>query len=245
MAGGIIAAKRPKIVDTKEIVLCIGDSTSAGSNGGTGNGPTPPAGHSFYYHRSSNEIRALNPDVVPAPSGTQYPQAVIKYRDVVDKNLIIIPAGLGGSFISNSGNNWSTSGTLYGLAQTDVTNALSLSGKKLKAIYISLSINDIMNAVALQDIYDAWDSLLSRLNSDYPGIPICIDKVGVRADTMNARVLAVQNYIAGKASSDITVIEGMSAMDGLGYMADALHPTQTGNNYRGDLIGQWLLTLRY
>lgn len=243
--SGIITAKRPSIQDNKEILITIGDSTSAGANGNTGAAPTPPSGKSFWYRRSDTSIRALNPDVVNAPAGTQYPQAVIHYTDIVNKKITVIPAGLGGSFISNNGTNWSSSGTLYGLMQTDVTNAISLTGKKVKGIYISLSINDVQNAVPLQDIYDAWDSLLSRLDSDFPGIPIAIDKIGVRADTVTVRVTSVQNYIASKASSKITILEGMSVMDSLGYMADALHPNQTGNNYRGDLIGQWLLELPF
>lgn len=241
ISTGLIGAKKPSIVDNKELLICIGDSTSAGTNGNTGNGPYPPAGHGLYYKRSPIGITPLLPDIIAPPAGSQYPQAVVKYNSISGKRLIIVPTGSGGSYLSNTGNNWSTSGTLYGLMQTDTANAIELTGRSLKGIYISVGINDITLGVSVATMQAGWDSLLSRLASDFPNIPICIDKNGASSALTN--LATMQAYVAGKASSTITVIDGMSAMQGLGYMADTVHPNQTGNNYRGDLIGNWLLSL--
>lgn len=241
----IVLVKRPSITDNKEILLAIGDSNSAGTNCNTGPSPTPPALLSFKYNRSGNTVTAMGVDVVSSPLGTQYPQAIITYTDIVNKKIIVVPSGLGGSFLSNTGTNWSPSGTLYALAQSDVAAAISITGKKLKGIYICVSTNDVVNGVPLQDIYDAWDSLISRLQSDYPGVPICIDNPGAQAGTADARFASVRSYLAGAGYSNTTIVNGMSAMNGLGYMCDATHSSQTGKNYQGTLIGNWLLNLPY
>ncbi len=233
---------RQPVIEDRMGLLVIGDSTSAGSNGNTGAGPTPTIDTAYWYNRSSNIIQLMNPDFVNAPAGTQFPKAAVDFYAATGKKLLVIPSGLGGSYISNTGTNWSTSGTLYALAQTDVQKCYAkLTIPRLTGIYISVSINDISNAVSVATMQAAWDSLLLRLQTDYPNVPICIDKMG--ASTMIANLATMQAYVAAKASDLITVIDGMSVMQGLGYMADALHPNQTGNNYRGALIADWLETV--
>lgn len=242
--SSVIFLKQGKLSDSKEIVICIGDSNSAGTNGSTGNGPYVSAGQAFYYNRSPIGIRNLLPDIIASPSGSQYPQAAITYYSSSGKRIIFVPTGSGGSYISNTGTNWSTSGTLYALMQTDVTRAIDITGKQLKGIYICLSINDIVGGVSVATMQAAWDSLLSRLQSDYPGVPICIDKMGASNPALT-NLVTMQAYVAGKASATITVIEGMSSMQANGWFSDTIHPIQTGNNYRGTLIGGWLLSLTY
>ncbi len=238
---------RQTVIEDRRGLLVIGDSTSAGSNGATGAGPTPTIDTSFFYDRASNILRIMNPDFVNAPSGTQFPKACIDFYAATGKKLLVIPSGLGGSYITNTGSNWSPSGAQYALAQSDYQKCFAkLTIPSLLGIYISLSVNDATDVgVSLASIDAAWTSLITRLQTDYPGVPIAIDKIGVDAGTMSSKIATVQGYIDALAVtfSGVTIIEGMSVMQSLGYMADGKHPNQTGNNYRGALIADWLETL--
>src|SRR6478735_6219374 len=95
------------VLEKRRLLLVIGDSTSAGTNGNTGSGPTPAVDTCFYFQRSGGEIHVMNPDFVSAPAGTQFPKAGIDYYAAKARGLTIIPSGLGGSFITNFGTNWS------------------------------------------------------------------------------------------------------------------------------------------
>lgn len=231
--------RQNKVIDNKEILVTLGDSTSAGTNGSTGNASFPPAGQARYLIRSPLGLKAMTPDVVGSGFGTPYPKAITTYYNNTKKRITVVPTGVGGSFVSNTGTNWSSSGTLYALMQTDIVNAIAMTEKSLKGFFISVAINDIANGVSLATIQSDYDDLLTRIQTDYPNVPICLDKNG--STTGYANLAAMQTWIETKASSLITVINGMNGCVSGGYMADTLHPNQNGNEIvRAPLIGNWL-----
>lgn len=239
--------------DGKQAVLIIGDSTSAGSNNSTGNGPSPAASTAYYYRRTTTDIVQITSDIVSAPNGTQYPQMCTDYYNATGKKLVVIPCGSGGSNFSSEGdgNDWSTTGTLYAQAVTDAHNALSLLElAKLKYILIaSLGINDARGAVALSTIQSDISSLISRLQTDFPGVPIMIEQIG-RSETasLNARIGSIRGYLKQVCidNDNVHIIGGLISLFAAGgYGTDNLHPNQTGNNYRGSMYARWMINASY
>ena len=252
----ILSAAKPTdtTVDNKQAFLVIGDSTSAGSNNNTGNGPSPVSGTAYYYRRSTTDIVQISTDIVAAPLGTQYPQFCTDYFNGSGKKAVIIPTGFGGSnFAVRTGEsgNWSTTGTLYALAVTDAMNALSILGlTKLKCIFISsLGINDARGTTSLAQIQSDMVSLITRLRTDFPGVPIMIEQIGrSEVASLNARIGTIRGYLKDIALTynDVYLMGGiLSCISSGGYGADNLHPSQTGNNNRGAMYARWMLNSSY
>lgn len=235
--------------DGKQAFLVIGDSTSAGSNNSTGNGPAPVSGTAYYYRRATTDIVEMTADIVAAPLGSQYPQFCTSYFNGSGKKAVIIPTGVGASNFSPDGdtNDWSTTGDNYAPAVTDARNTLALLGlTKLKAIFIcSLGINDARGSAVLSTIQSDITSLLTRLQSDFPDVPIIMEQIG-RDETasLTARIGAIRGYIktAVIANPNVYLLGGLSPLfSNGGYGVDNLHPNQTGNNWRGEQMARWML----
>lgn len=236
--------------DGRQAFLIIGDSTSAGSNNSTGNGPAPVSGTAYYYRRATTDIVEMATDIVAAPLGSQYPQFCTSYYNGSGKKAVIIPAGVGGSnFVPRTGEtaNWSTTGTCYALAVTDANNALAQLGlTKLKCIFLSsLGINDARGDATLNDIEAGIESLISRLQADFPDTDILIEQIGrSEVGSLTSKIGSVRKFLKAQAlaKDQVFLMGGIMSMTGAGgYGADNLHPNQTGNNWRGEMYARWML----
>lgn len=240
----------------QQAFLIIGDSTAAGQNNVVkGVGPTPTAGTSYYYRRSTNTVIQIGATDLalaanPPSDGSPWPQFAISYNATSGKKACVISTGVGGSTFSPNGDNtnWSTTGSFYSLAVTDANNCMAVLGvTKLRGIYISCGTNDIGAATALSTVESDINSLITRLQTDFPGVDIVMMQVGLHVATQSQRRAAITQYIKNAAinNSNVYLLGGLAALLAAGNMTFGnVHPHQPGNNDLGKQYARWVTNYR-
>lgn len=235
--------------DGKQVFLVIGDSNA---NGFGESVPVVPADTLYLANAAGSSISEITTQSVSsdAISGSSWQQMAIDYKADTGKRTVLVQRGVGGSYIYTAGTNWYTSGTLYApaIAAADATLVL-LGLTKLKAIIINLGLNDVRAGTTDVNFETALQSLISRLTTKYPGIPILYVQVG-RTETLtfSAGLYAARKRIVAKAEAvaDMHVVGSGCAMVGAGLMnVDALHYTQAGYNHIGSMLARWFKNSAY
>lgn len=237
----------------KQAFLVVGDSLAQGSNNSSGPGPTPTAGTVQQWNGSAViDIGSADVYNIPAGGGTCMPRMGINYNAATSRIPVFIPQGSSGAEFSPNGdnNNWSSTGTLRGTAQTQVTNCLADLGlTQLKGIIVILGINDARAATTLATVQTDIDSFFTWLTSTYPGVPIQVAQIGrTESVTGNARIHTVRQRIRANAISNTDVHMSFNVGSWIssgGYGADLLHPNQTGMNNMGASFARWWANLSY
>lgn len=168
--------------------------------------------------------------------------------------VFLINGSRGGSNVSALGAgsefSWSTTGTRYGLFQTKVASGLAASGiSQLTAIIVNLGINDVRGAQTLATITTGFNSLFTRLESDYPGVPILVIQVGRKEDAIqNAALYEVRELLVDLCNTYTNVhMVGSAVPLALlsGYEADALHYNQAGQQMLASQLANWFTNSAY
>lgn len=212
----------------------IGDSIARGTNEtlsfqGAG-GDADPGSLSEWLNGSLVEVTA---DVDQAYGGSVYPALANYIYANTNRPVHVINKGVGGAEFSFNGSNsnWSDTGNLYAPAVSDFNNYVS-SNKSLDLIYIILGINDATGSADLTAIESDADDLISRLNTDFPNVPIMMhlcDKT-----TTNAKIQSIRQIITDIAAGNSLVSLGEDLTDYTEYMFDGTHLNQEGNNAFGE-----------
>lgn len=111
------------------------------------------------------------------------------------RKTFLINGAHGQSCVFTSTYSWYTDGSLYDEFKAKVSKGLRAFGRsRLDAIVIHLSINDVRIGRSLANITTGWNSLISRLNTDFPGVPKLIMQLGRMdvASTSNATSQVLQ-----------------------------------------------------
>lgn len=243
----------PYAFQTTDVWLVIGDSKTAYSTNTDNASPSPTTGTAFQWDAlaTSGTKYSIQPltstDLVNAGSagsnqGSPWPQFAIDYNTLTGHKVIIVDGhSYGSSFYTTSGVlSWYTNGTLYDTAVNRAGDALRAANlTKLKGIIVVLGINDATGAETTGNIGTAITSLFTRLTTDFPGIPIYVDQMGVANASPTSRYGFIRNAIRDLHSTFADVWEGPNEVSlyswGL-YGADVLHFTQAANNKLGS---QW------
>lgn len=241
----------------QQAILVIGDSTGgAGTNGTTGPGPTPTAGTAYYYRSSNNTVIEIGANDLEfardSPSdGSQWPQFAVDFYNKIGKKAVIIPCAKGGSEISPNGvdnNNWSTTGDLYSVMIGDATSCMGILGvTKPRVIFIFLGINDSLGTSTLTTVESDLNSLVSRLQTSFPGTDIVFYQPGKTNVADNgSRLVPIRHYIKNAAinNSNVYLIGDLGAGPS-GLLVDNIHRNQTGQNLAGSICARWVENSSY
>jgi lysophospholipase L1-like esterase len=176
------------------------------------------------------------------------------YKANTGSPVFLINGSRGGSNASalgaGSGFSWSTTGTLYDLFKAKVASGLAASGiSQLTAIIVNLGVNDVRGAQSLATITTGFNSLFTRLNTDYPGVPVLVIQVGRKEDTLlNSALYEVRELLIDLANTYTNVHMCSSALTFAllsGYEADGLHYNQLTQQAIGSQLANWFTNSAY
>lgn len=233
----------------EQAIVLIGDSNIVGQ--GATVGPTPTLGTVREWNGSA-KVNVTNADLSVANIGSMWPKFGIDYNARTGQIPVFINCANGGStFFTRADdppNTWHSDGSLYSAMLTKVASGLSSLGvRKPKAIFVGLGINDSNLATSLSDINSAIASLITRLNADFPDVPIYFLNVGLSAgpERNSARKSFIRLKIFGHALSNPLVHFIHAPMALYDYntsnvKADIIHYSQTGNNLLGAILDDYL-----
>lgn len=244
----------------------MGDSIAAGTS--TAPGPTCAAGLVYEYvggvlvDRATTEFSSIT----SVGAGTIWKQFAIDVNASTGKKVVIIAKGLSGAEVFPNGGtdtHWApnydnagsfvsagTGSVLYNNAKTDVTNCLAYLGKSsLDGVLQVVGVNDARGGATVANIQLGFESLMDKINSDFPGVPIFAASIG-RDETSimggkKQSVKRIQWILANArsyyhlAANLINLYEWDAATY---YNADNLHLTQTGNNLAGTIFARYFLS---
>lgn len=240
-SGTATSLPQTTTADNKQAFVIIGNSIASGATV-SGKGPAPAAGTVYEYTGTAVQEVGAN-DLTTSATGSAWPQFGISYYNATGKKPVFINTAFGGAeFYPNGDNsNWYTTGTLYAAMQTKVANGLAAIGvQKPAGILIELGINDTRGAQALANIETAVNSLVSRLNTDFPGVPVYWTNIGRNeTDITSTRIDAVRGYIASAVAANSTThkiafdLRSYAQNNPEYYGPDNLHMNITGNNAWG------------
>ncbi len=219
-------------------------------------GPEPTYANTVYEWTTVIAAVTTN-DVTGTTNGSFMPKFGSDIYKRTSKKIVWCRSSVGGSEVHNNGDptdNWSTSGNLYGLAQTKLADALAANGTTVpRAIVFSLGVNDVRNvSTDLTEITAGFESLFSRLNTDYPDIPVFIWLPGMEGLTqafttsqkcLDARAImeaAIVPYPQMRVMVDLLDYKG-TAQETF-FDTDLLHLKQLGNELMAATFVKDLLT---
>jgi hypothetical protein len=242
----------------QQAFLIVGDSKFRGSS--DGEGPTPSTNTVYEWDETNSQVVAVSTnDLSKASTGSPWPKFGIDYYNYSGKKPVFINMAVAGSAAavrSGGSTPWTTGSTNYTTAVAEANEAMSVIGvSKLKAILCNLpGINDAAGDATVSAINTASRSLISRLQTDFPGVPIYLMDVGTGSVTYRRDDI---DKIIYNDDPDYTFYDGGGY--GLGIVqsysnvylvydqtrgfnsspskiTDSFHWNQTGN----DLVGQKL-----
>lgn len=239
--------------DGKQVVGIVGDSNA------DGRGTTIPtvASDTLWLWNGSSIDEITTQSVANAGGGIYgsiWQQYATARKSALSKKTVLVNGGSGGAefYPNGDNNNWYTSGTLYAAWVTEAKQCLaSLELTRMKYIFVNLGLNDIRGVLAgsgvtIANITTAIQSLVSRLQSDFPNTPIRFIQVGRDETTGNGQIFyqtrkAIRDVCETNANCHITA--DASAYIGVtnAYNADPddLHYSQAMNDDIGDQLERW------
>lgn len=242
------------------VVVYIGDSQLAGTNDGTGSGPTPTLGTVKYWSVTNQTINNVTTNDIfdSGTLGTPAPQMGIDFYAATGTKLIFCPTASGGSsfypLIATGTNNWSTTGTRFQIMVNNVFACLTAAGvDRPLMIKIRLGVNDARNVDAgnsdINVVYAAMDSFIDRLRALFPTTPIVFDQIGMDGGyPAGTRTKGIRRKIKSYSLlyDNVHLTGGLLAYWPSGYYhSDLLHEKQTGQNLTGTMDARWLINSSY
>lgn len=226
----------------------IGDSNA------DGRGDTIPvvAPNTLYNWNVTSfvEITTQSVAIDDNTKGSIWQQFATDYKAATGRKVLLVTGGSGGSeFYPNvDTNNWYTSGVLYAAWKTRMTNALN--GRKATGIFIVLGVNDVRASHSIANITTGVNSLVSRLQTDFPGVPVLFVQVGRTETEINSQLLYQTRQLLKEtceANADFHMCGNaatFAVMSG-GYNVDNLHYSQATNNSLGSMLARWFQNSAY
>ena len=228
-------------------LLIIGDSVGSGTSNGT-----VDVQNGILSEWDGASLNAVTTDIAGANTGTYVPKFAERINEVTGRKVNVIETAVGGAEFSPylDNNNWSTLGTLYASMITKSNSFVNSTEKSIDYILIILGINDSRGTTALATIESDANSLITRLNADFPNVPKLIYNTGRQAGNYatNQRWLDVRNIITngvdGLVETYPSVYLAGDLINDYGSSAfyDGLHLNQTANNQLGTDLANYIIT---
>lgn len=231
-------------------VATIGDSNSEGH----AEISTPCAVQTLYAWNSTTS--ALD-EITNQSCANTYPQyysiwqpLATKYKAQFGKPTMVINCGLGGSTIASSTSPYWESGgsSIYPAAKAKINAALTATGETLDAIILNFGINDVSHATTLANITSGLNDVITKLNGDYPGIPVLVIQVGRHTNINSADLYDIRELFVDKcqATTDWYLLGQPQTMSFLsGYETDGVHYNNVTQDYLAQCIVNWFINTGY
>lgn len=226
-----------------DVFLFAGDSNINGK--GLNPGPTTLPGTCYEWDGSAL-IELTTNDVAGAVNGSMCKQFAIDYNANTGKKVVIVHCGFDSSSVYPVAdtNNWYTTGTRYAPSVAKAQACLSFVGKSsLTGVIGNLLINDIQHGVTIANMGIGLDSLFSRLDSDFPGVPKLWVNPGRYSVAMNSTIYQARQTLISKIESNSNhyMFSNAGAFVQItgGYNADNIHYSNLSLNYIGASAANW------
>jgi hypothetical protein len=220
-------------------------------------GPEPAIANTVYEWNGTSIAAITTNDLTGTTNGSFAPKFGWDIYKRTSKKIVFCRSTVGGSEVHNNGDatdNWSTAGNLYGEAKTKLAAALAANTTTVpRAIIFSLGINDVRNvSTDTTEITAGFESLFSRLNTDFPDIPIFIWLPGMEG--LTAAFVTTQKCLDTRAIIEAAIVPypqmsvQVDLLDYKGtaqetfYDTDLLHLKQLGNDLLASTLVKDLLT---
>lgn len=231
----------------------IGDSNANGA--ATTNQTTcPPDTLYNFNHTNIYQIttQTVNTEIPDGRLGSFMQPFANEYKKLTGRKTLLINGAHGQSVVYTGVYSWYTSGFLYADFKAKVERGLATSGiNKLKGIIINVGINDLRVGTTVADITTGYQSLISRLTTDFPDVPILIIQVG-RSETIitNNNYYRVREMIVDLANANANVHMCGSAvffapLTTTYYESDALHYNGEMMKVLGRQLATWFTIPEY
>jgi hypothetical protein len=220
-------------------------------------GPEPTIANTVYEWNGTSIAAITTNDLTGTTNGSFAPKFGWDIYKRTSKKIVFCRSTVGGSEVHNNGDatdNWSTAGNLYGEAKTKLAAALVANSTTVpRAIIFSLGVNDVRNvSTDTTEITAGFASLFSRLNIDFPDIPIFIWLPGMEG--LTAAFVTTQKCLDTRAIIEAAIVPypqmsvQVDLLDYKGtaqetfYDTDLLHLKQLGNDLLASTLVKDLLT---
>jgi hypothetical protein len=220
-------------------------------------GPDPTYANTVYEWNGTSIVAITTNDVTGTTNGSFMPKFGSDYYKRTSKKVVWCRSSVGGSEVHNNGDatdNWSTAGNLYGEAKTKLAAALAANGTASpRGVIFSLGVNDVRNvSTDTTEITAGFVSLFSRLNTDFPDIPIFIWLPGMEGltagFTSSTKLLDTRAIIEAaivpysQMSVQVDLLDYRGSAQETFYDTDLLHLKQLGNDLLAATLVKDLLT---
>lgn len=226
-----------------KIFALAGQSNAVGNNAGG----APAVVNGYQYYNATPVTARLSLDKSCAHRFSN----VFYAGQTTHTPMVILRAASGVSVTTATATNWSSSGTLRGLLETDLDGAKTylsksdvdgmiwIQGEADAELIRATTITRAQFKTAMQDLVDWW-----ALN--YPTAPFYIVRTGFDTTLPNnpswIAVQEVQQEICDENPSFVFMAyTGTSNFEALGYMEDTVHYSQAGQNVIGEAVANFVL----
>lgn len=220
----------------------IGDSNADGRGGSIPSVAT----NTLYNWTGSSFVEVTTQSVANTGiNGSIYQQFATDYKAATGKAVYLINGAKGGSSVYDSGDddNWYTTGNLYDLWKAEVDESENVRGGGLKGIFLNVGINDVRAGTTTANIDAGFQSLISRLTTDFPGVPILVINIGRTETEVLSHALVDARQVVSDLVEDNTNVHFIASAGTFiatsGYNVDNLHYSQTTNNAIGSMAARW------
>lgn len=232
----------------------VGNWGQSNREGRSGDTPlhTIPVGTAFEWTGSS-KVHLLNDwgGSVPGSDNTYFSDEVFTNSGKIPVHTESATSGSGFGANSGAGNHWGSTGTLYALAKTKLDSALTNIGTQTPLIIISLGERDAQQ-IDSEPTYTkalaktAFQDLINRIKTDYPGVIILITELGqlTTGDTAGWQdVRALQNETANEIDNVYISFNNAKNFPAQSKMVDTIHYNFVGNEEMGRANAQFFISL--
>lgn len=227
----------------------IGDSNMDGRGATI---PTIASGTMWNWNGSSYDEITTQHVSNTGTTGSMYQYFAEDYLATTGYKSLIVNSGKGGSsYYPNAGGeeHWTGTGAddLYQPALTNVRAALAAKGlTQPKAIFLNCGINDETAGTSEANITTAMNTLLTNLNTSFPGVPILLlipGRNNSNAFTQalyNLRKLSIERC---EVYPDLYPIGSAAAFIEPGYVngSDEIHYATAGLDWWGAMCNRWFI----
>lgn len=220
-----------------EVLFIVqGDSTTLDSNDGTGPGPSNNG--KLWNGSSFDALGTVGPGTATV-DGSFLQQFALDYYTRTGKVACFVDSGVGGSKVFDT---WDGASSTYTSSMTEVGQAITAGGFPKVRFILKAGVNDSTAGDTAATVVTNFGNWIDAINTAYPTTEIYYVMFGVKTgQTTRAQILRCGFREKWIATSNLHIAYSELYLADWGLIsADGVHPNQTGHNFGGAKIDQYL-----
>jgi hypothetical protein len=241
--------------DTVDLFVITGQSNAEGRGS---EGPAVPNGDAWFNQGAS--LKTLSDPVGNALTGSAWPAFANKYKELTGRKAVIVEAAYGGSALlaAASAANWSSTGTLRGVAVWAASDAITYlsafnqlryekafviwcQGEQDATTYNGITVTDALYWVEMETLFNYFKANISGLDG------ILVSELGAHRDGTGeanwALIRAAQAAAVANVAGAHMAFSGAKNFPAQSKMSDTVHYTQAGYNDMGEALAIYAASL--